>query len=92
MANEKIISSKQLQKALSEFKDQYDPLKQDKLPTVVNDKYLHTNASTGALEWVDSGSTDFQVLNSLPIPTNTSPKVVFNLNDRRLYILDSSEG
>ena len=25
--------------------------KQDALPTVVNDRYLHTNASTGALEW-----------------------------------------
>lgn len=25
--------------------------KQDALPTVVNDRYLHTNSSTGALEW-----------------------------------------
>lgn len=25
--------------------------KQDKLPAVTNDKYLHTNATTGALEW-----------------------------------------
>ena len=36
--------------------------KQDALPTVVNDRYLHTNASTGALEWSSvsgggSGST-----------------------------------
>lgn len=29
--------------------------KQDKLPTIVNDKYLHTNATTGALEWSDAG-------------------------------------
>lgn len=33
--------------------------KQDKLPTVVNDRYLHTNSSTGALEWtsVSGGGT-----------------------------------
>ena len=29
--------------------------KQDALPTVVNDRYLHTNASTGALEWAQGG-------------------------------------
>ena len=27
--------------------------KQDKLPTATNNKYLHTNASTGELEWID---------------------------------------
>lgn len=32
------------------IKDALDD-KQDSLPTVVNDKYLHTNADTGALEW-----------------------------------------
>lgn len=26
--------------------------KQNSLPTIVNDRYLHTNATTGALEWV----------------------------------------
>ena len=25
--------------------------KQDSLPTIINDRYLHTNASTGSLEW-----------------------------------------
>lgn len=31
--------------------------KQDVLPTVVNDKYLHTNSTTGALEWSDLTNT-----------------------------------
>jgi len=37
----------------------HDSSKQDKLPNVVNDRYLHTNASTGALEWttVQGGGT-----------------------------------
>ena len=35
--------------------------KQDKLPTITNDRYLHTNSSTGALEWVEvqGGGTEF---------------------------------
>ena len=34
--------------------------KQDALPSVTNDRYLHTNASTGALEWasISSGMTN----------------------------------
>lgn len=35
----------------SAAQDVIDATKQDKLPNVTNDRYLHTNASTGALEW-----------------------------------------
>jgi len=40
---------------------------QAKLPTIVKDKYLHTNASTGALEWstVSSGAAEIVDLTSL---------------------------
>lgn len=33
--------------------------KQDKLPTTVNDRYLHANASTGALEWAEAAKDTF---------------------------------
>lgn len=35
----------------------------DILPTTVNDRYLHTNSSTGALEWVQAsaGAVSFSV-------------------------------
>ena len=36
--------------------------KQDTLPTVVNDRYLHTNGSTGALEWANVEKIDSDVL------------------------------
>lgn len=36
------------------IKDALDD-KQDSLPTVVNDRFLHTNADTGALEWAEAG-------------------------------------
>ena len=36
--------------------------KQDTLPTVVNDRYLHTNGSTGALEWSKIAEIDSDVL------------------------------
>lgn len=37
--------------------------KQDALPTVANDMYLHTNAVTGTLEWVEAASSaDMQAL------------------------------
>lgn len=43
--------------------------KQDALPTIVNDKYLHTNALTGALEWKTGtarGTDDFDDLINKP--------------------------
>lgn len=44
----------------------------DKLPEKVNDRYLHTNASTGALEWVEvqgggGGTGDYDDLDNKPI-------------------------
>ena len=42
--------------------------KQNSLPTVTNDRYLHTNASTGALEWtpVSAGPSSFDDLTDPP--------------------------
>ena len=36
---------------LQTFKQNTDAKYQDKLPTIINNRYLHTNASTGNLEW-----------------------------------------
>lgn len=61
------------------------------LPPTINDRYLHTNTITGDLEWSEvqgGGSSDFQVVNSLPTPSANAPKVVYSLLDGRLYILD----
>lgn len=63
------------------------------LPETVNDRYLHTNATTGDLEWseVEGGENrDFKVVQTLPPAESTSPKVVYNLLDGSLYILDLS--
>lgn len=41
--------------------------KQDSLPTVVNDRYLHTNATTGALEWSEvqgGGSNGWELIDA----------------------------
>ena len=70
---------------------EFDSENIDILPPTVNDRYLHTNASTGDLEWseVEGGENkDFKVLPTLPPPDTDSPKVVYNLLDGRLYILD----
>lgn len=41
--------------------------KQDSLPTIVNDRYLHTNADTGALEWAEvaAGSSEVYLTGTL---------------------------
>lgn len=44
----------------------------DKLPEKVNDRYLHTNASTGALEWAEvqgggGGTGDYDDLEHIPV-------------------------
>lgn len=70
---------------------EFDSENIDILPPTVNDRYLHTNTSTGDLEWseVQGGeSTDFKVLPTLPPPDTNAPKVVYSLLDGRLYILD----
>ena len=46
-------------------------LKQDKLPTVINDKFLHTNAETGALEWASSGSGSLAAGTGIKIENDT---------------------
>lgn len=48
--------------------------KADALPTVVNDRYLHTNASTGALEWaqVQGGGSSATVLGGTLVAGNTT--------------------
>ena len=48
--------------------------KQDALPTVVNDRYLHTNASTGALEWaqVQGGGSSATILTGTLTAGNTT--------------------
>lgn len=61
------------------------------LPETVNDRYLHTNATTGELEWSEvqtEENEDFKVVQTLPPADITSPKVVYNLLDSSLYILD----
>lgn len=37
---------------------------QEKLPTVTNDRYLHTNSNTGALEWSEAGTQVVELLSS----------------------------
>ena len=48
--------------------------KADALPTVVNDRYLHTNASTGALEWaqVQGGGSSATLLTGTLTAGNTT--------------------
>jgi len=41
-----------------------------KLPTTVNNKYLHTNSSTGDLEWSDASVSDVKINNSSVVSNN----------------------
>lgn len=34
----------------------------DALPTRINNRYLHTNPTTGALEWVEIGNLDLPII------------------------------
>ena len=56
--------------------------KQDALPTVVKDRYLHTNASTGALEWTTvSGGTDTKVTQTQTAASSTRYPLLLAGND-----------
>lgn len=45
--------------------------KQDALPETVNDRYLHTNATTGALEWSEVDAEGIVVLDIADVVDNT---------------------
>lgn len=47
--------------------------KQDKLPDVVNDRYLHTNAATGELEWSTvQGDNDWSLIGEFNLTSSTT--------------------
>jgi len=57
--------------------------KQDALPQVINDRYLHTNASTGALEWSEVDAEGIVVLDIADVVDNT-------LTDEQLAMLSGN--
>lgn len=57
--------------------------KQDSLPNATNDRYLHTNASSGALEW--------STINSFPqIINNSSGSISVTINPQTVYVFTST--
>ena len=69
--------------------------KQNALPNVVNDRYLHTNASTGALEWTQVQSDSIYSISlsgsSGTITTNVNEIATHLINDEQIQIIRWNE-